>query len=116
MDYITLLILGGIIIGFILLIVFIRKIKINKIYKIMDSWLNHDKNELLTSWGPPASVFPIDNGGEIWSYHWIRQTSGYAHEYSDGHIHIDPPQQYTIERQFFINKNGIIYNYRWEGI
>jgi len=111
---IFLVVLG--IVGFILLIVGIRKARINKINETMNSWLNHNKNELLRSWGPPTTVFPIDNGGGIWSYHWIGQTSGSAHKHSDGYVHIDPPQQYTIKRQFYINSNGLIYSYRWEGM
>jgi len=102
------------IVGFIILIKILRDYKRKKINEKMSAWLNHNKNELLNSWGPPSSVFKNDDGSEIWSYNKIGQTPGYAYRVSKDFVNIEPGQQYTITRQFYINKNGIIYNFRWE--
>ena len=82
----------------------------------MNSWLNHHKEELLSLLGPPESVFPIDNGREIWDYYRVGQTLGFIHKISDESILIDAPRKYKIKRQFFIDEHGIIYQYRWENI
>ena len=100
--------------GIIVLFMRLRENKIITINDQMSQWHNRHKNELLTSWGPPTTVFPMENGCEIWSYNEKRRTPGYAHEYSNGHVYIDPPEEYTKKRQFYINEEGIIYNTRWE--
>ncbi|MDR1839131.1 MAG: hypothetical protein LBQ93_06060 [Treponema sp.] len=106
------------IIAFIFLLFRIRKYLSEKEEEKMKSWLNRNKSELLTSWGAPTLVFPIENGKELWSYQRIRQTSGYTHNVSSPHslTRIEVPQQYIIKRDFFIDENGIIYNYRWENL
>jgi hypothetical protein len=90
------------------------KFMMGKEEKKMQLWLGRNKNDLLTSWGAPTSAFPIENGKQLWSYQSIGQTSGYAHKVSDTHTHIEAPRQYTIKREFFIDENGKIYNYRLE--
>jgi len=36
--------------------------------KVMNSWLNHDINELIASWGPPTQILDDDQGGKIYCY------------------------------------------------
>ena len=109
-----LLLTAFVITGFVLFIVFLRKIMRDKVEKKMRAMVDCHKNELLEEWGPPTSVFPFDNGKEIWSYNRIKQTnSGQAQMSSDSSA-VDPPQNYTVKREFFIDKNGIVYKYRWE--
>ena len=67
------------------------------------------------SWGPPTSVFPMDNGKEIWTYSKVKQKSEYIPgKNSDGRMQNQMPEQYIVKRDFFINELGIIFHFRWE--
>ena len=83
---------------------------------MMKTWLNASKDQLLLQWGPPSETFRDGKGGEIWTYTFTNQTTGYAYTDSYGHTYWRSPQQYQVVRQFFINEDGIIYAYRWQGI
>lgn len=87
-----------------------------QIDEVMNSWLGSTKEELLLQWGPPYSKYPDGKGGTIWTYQEIRQTAGSAYTNKYGYTTYRAPQQYNVVRQFFINAEGIIYAYRWQGI
>jgi hypothetical protein len=82
----------------------------------MKSWIGATKVDLLLKWGPPTRTFTDGKDGEIYSYEYTNQTKGHAYTDKYGNTYYNAPQQYTIVRQFFINKDGIIYSYRWQGI
>ena len=98
---------------FIMLALSVKKRQTRKINAEMSSWINKKKDDLLMSWGPPTSVFPMDNGQEIWSYNKIRQASEYIIRNSPDNTHV-AEHDTLIKRQFFINEYGIIFNTRWE--
>jgi hypothetical protein len=81
----------------------------------MKSWLKRSKDDLLMAWGPPTSVFPMDNGKEIWSYNKTKQRTDVVRGTEYGtHMQTQPPEQYIVKRDFFIDEFGIIFHFRWE--
>jgi len=110
MDYSGLLIVVAIII-----IILVSKgfKKDSNTENVLNSWINHNKNELLEKWGPPTTYLPMDNGGQIWSYHSQGQTSGSAYTFYPYTL-IKPPKQWTSKTHFYINNEGIIYSWRYE--
>jgi hypothetical protein len=82
----------------------------------MKTWIGQSKQQLLMQWGPPSATFDDGNGGEVWTYESFRQTIGVAQTNSYGQTLYRPPQQYRAVRQFYIDRNGTIYSYRWQGV
>ena len=83
----------------------------------MDSWKGHHKSELIASWGPPSRVTSDGKGGEILIYEYDRnfgQTRGQI--YSDGSYTAPRQNRYTAYRMFYVDGNGYIYNWRWQGL
>jgi hypothetical protein len=68
---------------------------------VMKTWIGHTKQELLLSWALPTSVFSDGQNGEMWSYRSYREQNGY---------------RYAVIRQFYINSDGVIYAYSWQGV
>lgn len=79
----------------------------------MQSWMGHDKAELLRDWGPPTSVFPDGKGGEIYTYSYNQQTGGWAIPTKVG-VYYTAPEQYQTFRQFYINDEEKIYWWRFQ--
>ncbi len=106
-----------------------------KISETMASWLNNHYSQLLASWGPPQQVFDDGLGGRILNYTMNRQfyfpgtsqtnTTARVTSY-DNYIWGSATSRtvynpariygYTAYRMFWINKNGIIYNWKWQGL
>lgn len=89
--------------------------------KIMDSWLGMSKVELYKKWGPPNQITTDGNGGEILIYQKNIQSGqlpGRIYSNPAGGINYTNPTQYgyTQTRMFYVNKRGIIYHWRAEGI
>ena len=93
----------------------LQKKQTQKVEEEMKSFLNCTKDQLLEKKGVPTSVFKIDEEKELWSYIKIKQTQNAYIQTKDGRFMNDHlPVQREVKREFFIDKNGIIYNYRWE--
>ncbi len=80
------------------------------------SWVGHDSQELLVAWGPPTSTFDDGRGGQVWTYEMARQTMGTAWANQRGQVFYTAPRQYSAVRHFFIDQNGKVYGYRWQGL
>jgi hypothetical protein len=114
-TFLLVLVIAGSIFLIIRFFFWLHKKQSNKIEGEMLSWLRRSKNELLMEWGPPTSVFPMDEGKEIWSYNKIRQRTDVQHYSERGtHMQTQPPEQIIIKREFFIDEYGIIFHFRWE--
>jgi hypothetical protein len=57
----------------------------SSINKAMDSWMGHDVNDLIASWGAPQQTMPDGQGGQILIYVETRQwtTPGYTKTNTD---------------------------------
>jgi hypothetical protein len=86
----------------------------------MESWEGHHKSKLIAEWGPPQNISSDGLGGEVYVYasqvEW--QTQGNGRVDAWGNITYNAPQRqgYTRSRMFYINPEGIIYSWRWQGL
>jgi hypothetical protein len=102
-----------------------------QISKSLASWVGHNYNELLASWGPPSEVYSDGQGGAVFVYlytrSWVqpgsatttyssttignymygRATTTYSPSYVTG---------YTAYRMFWIDSSGAIYSWSWRGL
>jgi hypothetical protein len=114
-----------------------------RINKTMDSWRGAHVSQLIGSWGPPAQIMDDGLGGKVFIYATTRtwttpgtattQTTGSAtatawgtDTYATGSATgrststttYTPAQThgYHAYRMFYINANGVIYNWAWKGL
>lgn len=107
--------------------------------KSLQSWVGHNSNELIASWGPPSEVFADGNGGQVFVYaktrEWTQPGSAtttyssntygsiYGNSYS-GNTYgqaqtVYTPamvEGYTAYRMFWIDSSGTIYSWAWRGL
>jgi hypothetical protein len=89
--------------------------------KIMSSWVGKTKADLYQSWGPPGRVTDDGQGGEILIYSAtvnMGQTPGQVYNNGNGGVNYTAPQSnyYSKTRMFYVNSNGVIYSWRWQGL
>lgn len=116
---------------------------VSAINKTMESWMGHNVNDLIASWGPPQQTMSDGQGGQILIYSQSRQwqtpgqatTNTYGSANTSGNIYgntytgntygsarstttYTPPQTYgyAAQRLFWVNSNGIIYRWSWKGL
>ena len=82
---------------------------------VMESWIDHNKSELIKSWGPPSRVTSDGDGGKILIYEQS-STSAYTLNNLFG-IELDNPittiNTRTQYYQFYTTSRGYIYHVRW---
>ena len=89
--------------------------------KAMASWVGHHKSELFQVWGPPQQIHSDGAGGEILVYIEnisLGQTPGKVKQDYYGNYTYTTPQQksYNRSRMFYVNPDGIIYSWKWQGL
>ncbi len=89
--------------------------------KDMASWVGRHQSELIAEWGPPQSTASDGKGGTILMYRaYVNrgQTPGYIVPAGYGRYAYTAPQQqgYSRSRMFYVNSDGIIYAWRWQGL
>ena len=87
----------------------------------MASWVGHSKQELYQSMGPPNNVTSDGGSGEILIYQTyvnMGQQPGQVYNNGYGGVNYTTPQNsgYTRSRMFYVNSNGVIYSWRWQGL
>lgn len=88
---------------------------------ILDSWVGSHQSELIASWGPPNQTTTDGKGGTILiygSYVNLGQSPGRASvDYFGNVIYTNPQQRgYERTRMFYVNPEGYIYSWRWQGL
>lgn len=93
---------------------------------ILDTWMWHDVNELVNSWGYPQNSFKAPNGNTVYvygssgSYTMPTQTNTtynvvgntvYGNSYTTGGQTLN----FWCRTFFEVNDQNIIVNWRWEG-
>ena len=77
--------------------------------RVLQTWVSHDVNELIQSWGPPANVYKLPNGSVMYTW-WY---DGGAVAMPIGNM------AYAVNRNckttFTVNERGIIQTWRYEG-
>jgi uncharacterized protein YcfL len=67
--------------------------------KMMDSWMNNSKHDLVLKWGPPTRVASDGSSGEIYIY--------------EKRYYIYNVLRYDF-KMFYINSSSVIYSWRTE--
>jgi hypothetical protein len=86
----------------------------------MDSWLEHSKQELIQSWGPPTKTVSDTQGGEIWIYDKsvpMPVAPGQITPSPFGGVQYTTPQSLIVtrSRMFYISADGKVYHWRCDG-
>lgn len=78
------------------------------INKDMQAWNGRTSQQLILQWGPPARSTTDGAGGEVLVYErWVPRTFVPYLGWIGG---------YTATRMFYVNPEGVIYNWRWQGL
>jgi hypothetical protein len=67
--------------------------------EVFNSWIGHEKKELILSWGPPTRTTSDGNGGEVLIY-----SNQYSYNY----------QAYWYHKMMYVNGSNKIYHWRAE--
>ena len=98
-----------------LLVLFLMTGCASRINKTMSSWIGHHQSELIASWGPPTRTSSDGKGGIVLVYESYRNMGTKGSVDSRGNIRVRD-NSYIRTRMFYVNNNGIIYNWRWQGL
>lgn len=98
---------------------------------VLDTWIGHHYDSLLSSWGPPTSTADLSNGGKVVEYYkeTIQQSGGYTYSvpvktigtYSGTQTTYIPhtshvtTQQIWCKTRFVLNEALIIQTWSFEG-
>jgi len=87
----------------------------NKAQEVMESWVGQHESDLIASWGPPNKIMPDGKGGTVLDYSHYRDFGyrGYIDRFGNLYGY---PLGYTADRYFYVDSNGIIYNFKWKGL
>ncbi len=99
----------------------------SKMNEVMSSWMGHNVNDLIASWGPPSTVLSDGNGGQILAYDQSRQfvtqgssstTVNYIGNMAFANTTSSPGSVINIRRSriFWVDSNGLIYRWSWRGL
>lgn len=79
-----------------------------KLKRIMDSYINHPKKDVLFSMGIPTQTASDGDGGEILLY----SHAGYLPAYNYGNGISGPSRSWYDCSYFYVNSSGIVYGWR----
>jgi hypothetical protein len=83
---------------------------------VMKAWEGKHKKELIMEWGPPTKIDSDGGDGEVYSYiqpsRWQPQATSYQ---QFGQTYYNTPQTQMTYRYFYVDKDGYIYAWRWQG-
>lgn len=92
-----------------------------RIEVVMESWVGAHESELVERWGPPDSVVSDGKGGTILTYEGagkVGESRGQVKVNAVGRVTVTSPKQHTYKRyrMFYVDKDGIIYSWKWKGL
>jgi len=85
----------------------------------MASFKGEHKSTLILEWGPPTDISTDGKDGEVYIYSSERGGANHSTKYdssSNSYKTTSRDNSYTAKRMFYIDKEGIIYHYKWEGL
>jgi len=83
--------------------------------EIMASWIGKHQSELIAEWGPPNKIMPDGKGGTVLDYSYYKDLGENIYINRRGYGYTSP-RGYTAKRYFYVDSNGIIYNFKWKGL
>jgi hypothetical protein len=84
--------------------------------KEMKSWVGRHKSDLIASWGNPQDITPDGKGGTVLFYSQLVKKSV---QFKDPLAKMSRPphiRKYFRTRTFYVNSEGYIYDYKWDGL
>lgn len=94
--------------------------------KMMDSWMGATEQQLISVWGPPTRTDSDGGSGKVLTYtfteNWVSPyfVPGQLTDNGNGTATYRPPRQDSGTsvkvRQFYVNAEGRIYSWRYQGI
>jgi len=83
--------------------------------EIMRSWIGYHQSELIAEWGPPTRIMPDGKGGTVLDYSYYKNLGGSGSITSVGRWRFMSISRsgYGSARFFYVNSDGIIYNFKW---
>ena len=81
----------------------------------LGSWLGHDVNDLITSWGPPSDTFKMPNGEMIYTWLWVGGQVMRTHYNEYTNQLISTSSKRWCKTSFTANQSNRIERWRWEG-
>lgn len=74
----------------------------------MQSYMGHTAQEVILKWGPPARTITDGADGQVLVFeYWVPRSFVPYVGWIGG---------YTATRSFYVNGQGIVYNWRWQGL
>ena len=88
---------------------------------VMKSWMGKHQGDLIQAWGPPQQTSSDGRGGTVLiygSYVDMGQVPGQVQRNAFGGVSYTAPVQqgYQRTRMFYVDTNGYVYSYRWQGM
>jgi hypothetical protein len=87
---------------------------------VMESWVGHRQTELVETWGPPTKIIPDGEGGSMIIYESLKGIWGDEKNKRivGGAQYAAEPKQpgYAARRVFYVNEDGVIQSWKWEGL
>ena len=79
------------------------------------TWMGHDVNNLITSWGPPSDVYTMPNGNKMYTWLWNGGTLVTTNYNYYLNMTLTNKVTYWCKTTFTTDKSDKIINWRWEG-
>lgn len=81
----------------------------------LNTWLGHDVNELITSWGPPSNEYKLPNGNIMYTWLWIGNTLVQSNYNQYLNRTLTSEVTYWCKTTFTVDRYGRIIQWRYEG-
>ncbi len=81
----------------------------------LNTWIGHDVNELITSWGPPSNEYTMPNGNKMYTWLHVGGTLVVSNYNYFLRMTLTNAVTYWCKTTFNVDESGIITGGRWEG-
>lgn len=78
--------------------------------KILQTYVGHDADELVTNWGPPANSYEMKNGSKVITFMSI---NGSTSQYIGNGLVVST--QHYCKTDFIVDSANVIQSWQWEG-
>ena len=86
-----------------------------KFEALLNTWMGHDVNELITSLGPPSNEYTLPNGNKMYTWLWIGNTLVISNYNEYLNMTLTQAVTHWCKVTFVVNQYGRIINWRYEG-
>lgn len=85
---------------------------------MMAKWVGSSQHDLILKWGPPTYAKSDGGDGTILVYEQQRTRTSVGDFPPPSNPDPQPSQTriYLVKRTFYVNSQGVIYSWQWEGL